>query len=60
MRFCDDLRIRQGQARRMQMVGSLARGIAHNFNNIISAILGYSEIVEATAHARNQVGTAYR
>ena len=30
----------------MQMVGSLASGIAHNFNNIIGAILGYSEIVE--------------
>ena len=30
----------------MQMVGSLASGIAHNFNNIISAILGYSEMAE--------------
>jgi CheY-like chemotaxis protein len=30
----------------MQMIGSLASGIAHNFNNIISAILGYSEMVE--------------
>jgi signal transduction histidine kinase len=34
------------RARRMQMVGSLASGIAHNFNNIIGAILGYSEMVE--------------
>jgi signal transduction histidine kinase len=34
------------RARRMQMIGSLASGIAHNFNNIISAILGYSEMVE--------------
>jgi hypothetical protein len=30
----------------MQMIGSLASGIAHNFNNIISAILGYSEMIE--------------
>ena len=30
----------------MHMIGSLASGIAHNFNNIIGAILGYSEIVE--------------
>jgi CheY-like chemotaxis protein len=30
----------------MQMVGSLASGIAHNFNNIIGAILGYSEMTE--------------
>jgi signal transduction histidine kinase len=40
------LATRLERARRMQMIGSLASGIAHNFNNIISAILGYSEIVE--------------
>jgi signal transduction histidine kinase len=34
------------RTRRMQMIGSLASGIAHNFNNIIGAILGYSEMVE--------------
>ena len=41
------LTTRLERARRMQTIGSLASGIAHNFNNIISAILGYSEIVEA-------------
>ena len=41
-----ELTTRLERARRMQMVGSLASGIAHNFNNIIGAILGYSEIVE--------------
>ena len=41
------LATRLERARRMQMIGSLASGIAHNFNNIISAILGYSEMVEA-------------
>ena len=40
------LSARLERARRMQMVGSLASGIAHNFNNIIGAILGYSEMVE--------------
>jgi signal transduction histidine kinase/CheY-like chemotaxis protein len=40
------LTMRLERARRMQMVGSLASGIAHNFNNIIGAILGYSEMVE--------------
>jgi signal transduction histidine kinase len=34
------------RAVRMQMIGSLASGIAHNFNNIIGAILGYSEMAE--------------
>jgi signal transduction histidine kinase len=40
------LSTRLERARRMQIVGSLASGIAHNFNNIIAAILGYSEMVE--------------
>jgi len=40
------LSARLERARRMQMVGSLASGIAHNFNNIIGAILGYSEMIE--------------
>ena len=40
------LTTRLERARRMHMIGSLASGIAHNFNNIISAILGYSEIIE--------------
>jgi CheY-like chemotaxis protein len=31
------------QARRLETVGALASGIAHNFNNIIGAILGYVE-----------------
>ena len=40
------LTTRLERARRMQIIGSLASGIAHNFNNIIGAILGYSEMVE--------------
>src|SRR5713226_9421597 len=40
------LTVRLERARRMQMVGSLESGIAHNFNNIIAAILGYSEMIE--------------
>jgi signal transduction histidine kinase/FixJ family two-component response regulator len=35
------------QSRRMETVGALTSGIAHNFNNIIAAILGYAEIAEA-------------
>jgi signal transduction histidine kinase len=35
------------RARRMEAVGSLASGIAHNFNNIIGAITGYAEMAEA-------------
>lgn len=34
-------------ARRMEVVGALTSGIAHNFNNIIGAILGYAETAQA-------------
>ena len=40
------LTTRLERARRMQTIGSLATGIAHNFNNIIGAILGYAEMIE--------------
>jgi signal transduction histidine kinase len=32
------------QAQRMEALGSMARGITHDFNNILSAIIGYSEM----------------
>ncbi len=40
------LATRLERVRRIQVIGSLASGVAHNFNNIIGAILGYSEMVE--------------
>lgn len=41
------------QARRMETIGALASGVAHNFNNIIGAILGHTEMAGAQAHAGN-------
>jgi len=38
---------RQQQARRMETIGTLTSGVAHNFNNIVGAILGYTEMAEA-------------
>jgi signal transduction histidine kinase len=40
------LEARLQQNQRMETVGALASGIAHNFNNIIGAILGYVEVAE--------------
>ena len=35
------------RARRMETIGALSSGIAHNFNNITGAILGYTETAQA-------------
>jgi signal transduction histidine kinase len=48
-----ELSTRFERSRRMQMIGSLTSGIAHNFNNIIGAILGYAEM----AAPRHSPGT---
>jgi nitrogen-specific signal transduction histidine kinase/CheY-like chemotaxis protein len=47
------LETRLQQARRMETVGALASGIAHNFNNILGAILGHTEIAEAKLASDN-------
>ncbi len=41
------LTARLERALRLQIVGQLASGVAHNFNNIVSAILGYSEMASS-------------
>jgi signal transduction histidine kinase len=39
------------QARRMETIGALASGVAHNFNNIIGAIIGHTEMADAEARS---------
>ncbi|MFP4476040.1 MAG: PAS domain S-box protein [Desulfatibacillaceae bacterium] len=37
------------QARKLEAIGTLAGGIAHNFNNVLGAILGYTELAQMIA-----------
>ena len=37
------------RARRLEAIGTLAGGVAHDFNNILAAVLGYGELARAAA-----------
>ncbi len=42
------------QAQKMESVGLLAGGVAHDFNNILSAVLGYATLIRIQNTAREQ------
>jgi signal transduction histidine kinase len=42
------------QAHRMETIGTFASGIAHNFNNIVGAILGYTEMADVSVGSEGQ------
>ena len=47
-----------GEMRRLESLGQLAAGFAHEFNNSLAIVIGYLGLAEGSARAAEQAGVA--
>ncbi len=43
----------------MEVIGQLAEGVAHDFNNMLGVILGAAELLQSSEHITNQEDREY-
>ena len=58
LRTHEELRILEQQlarSQKLEAVGTLASGIAHEFNNLLAAVMGYSEMIQEAAGSRQDI-----
>jgi len=54
------LQNRLRQAQKMEAIGTLTGGVAHDFNNILSIIMGYTELIESELPEGDVAGKGLR